>query len=559
MNPHKKFEDILLYSALILVLLLLNIHSAKFFFRLDMTQEKRFQISQATQTILKDLEEPVYIEVYLEGDLNASFKQFQKNIREILNEFKVYAGKKLEFKFTNPDEASNEKARNLFYKELQDRGIMPTNLFDKVDGKKTEKIIFPGAWISYKGRGVAANLLKGNRLSTPEQQLNQSAEGLEYEFAAAIAKLGTRQRQTVAFLKGQDQLEPIEVADISRSLSEFYVVERIEAQDLLFINPKVLIIAQPKSAFSDTSLFYIDQYLMKGGSLAVFLDKVQMNLDSLDKGGNYAFGYDLGIESLLFKYGVRVNMDMIQDQQMGFIEVQVGNLGNKANIQRQPWPYYVDLTTFADHPISRNLDVISARFLSTIDTIKSSKVRKTPLLFSSQFTRVKKAPTMVSLDELRMELQKERFDKGNLAVAYLLEGEFDSYFSLRFPPKGVVGETQVLKQSPKTKVLVVSDGDMLRNEIDKRTGRPMPLEFDAVRRRTLSNKDFVLNVVSYMVEQDGIIVSRNKKISMRPLNTFAVEEQAKFWQVFNIGLPVILILIFGWLWGYLRKKKYASN
>ncbi len=558
MNPYKKFEDILGYTALFWFLIIVNIHAGRYFFRLDMTEEKRFQLTDATKELLKNLDEPVFIEVFLEGELNASFKQFQKNIAETLNEFKVFGGKNIDFKFTNPDEAPNEKTRNLFYKELQDRGILPTTLFDKIQGKKTEKIIFPGAWLTYQGRGVAVNLLKGNRLSSPEEQLNQSAEGLEYEFASAISKLGTKQRQIVSFLKGHDELESIEVADIARALSDFYIVERVESQDLLQQQPKVLIIAQPKKSFSDTDLFYIDQYVMRGGSLAVFLDKVQMNLDSLDKGGNYAFGYDLGIESLLFKYGVRVNMDMIQDQQMGFIEVQLGNFGTRANVQRQPWPYYVDLTTFSLHPIVRNLDVIASKFVSTIDTIRSAKVSKIPLVFTSQFTRVKKAPTMVSLEELRMELQREKFDKGNLPVAYLLEGMFESFFSLRFPPKGVESENHVIKASPLTKVLVVSDGDLLRNSIDK-AGRPLPLEVDPVRKRTVSNKDFVLNAISYMVDQDGIIISRNKQIAMRPLNGFQVEEQRKFWQVFNIGLPILIVLVFSLLWNYARKNRYASH
>ncbi len=552
----RKYEDILTFTAILLALILLNFYAGNYFFRWDLTEEKRFQLTDATKTMLKELTEPVFVEVYLDGELNSSFKQFQKNIRETLTEFKTYAGKNFDFKFTNPDLLEG-KARQAFYKELQDRGIMPTNLFDKVQGKKTEKIIFPGAWVSYKGRGVAANLLKGNRMATPQEQLNQSAEGLEYEFATAIAKLGTTQRPLIGFLQGHDELEPVQVGDLMRSLSEFYVVERMECEQLPALRPQLLIIAQPKLAFSDSDLFLIDQYVMRGGKLAVFLDKVQMNLDSLDKGGNYAFGYDLGLESLLFRYGTRVNTDMIQDQQMGFIEVNVGNFGNRPNIQRQPWPYYVDLTTFAQHPIVRNLDVVYSRFISTIDTIKSSKARKTPLIFTSKATRVKKAPTMVTLEELRLELDRERFNKENLPVAYLLEGKFDSYFSVRFPPKGVEGENDVVKTSVETKILVVSDGDMLRNEVDRRTGRPLPLEIDPVRRRTISNKDFVLNAVSYMINDKGIILSRNKQITMRPLDNFAVNESRKYWQVFNIGLPVVVVVVFAALWGYWRKYKYA--
>lgn len=556
-NP-KKWEDILTFTAIILSLLLININAGKWIFRWDLTEEKRYTISDASIQLMENLGDVIYIEVYLEGDLNAGVKRLQKGIREILDEFKVYAGNNLQYKFIDPSEHASVQERNSFFQQLTEKGIPSTNLVDNVDGKRTEKIIFPGALISYRNRQEGVLLLKGNKSSSPQEQLNQSIEGLEYELASNIRKLASKNRKALAFIEGHEELREQDVLDLSKSLTEFYSVDRTFLQNDKLEHYDALIIAQPKQKFSELDKYSLDQYIMNGGKVMFLMDMIQMNIDSIAIKGTYAFGYDLNIEEMLFKYGVRINKELIQDRQNpGVLDVYTGQFGNQPNLQTLAWPYYMYLMNFSEHPIVRNLDNISARFVNTIDTISSAKnIRKTPLIFTSQYSRLRKMPNLISIDEIRHEMDFQYFTKQFLPVAYLLEGEFESLFALRFPPRGI-NESEVLKKG-ESKIIVVSDGDIIRNDFDRRNNNVLPIDFDRHFRMALSNKEFMLNSLAYLTDDDGLISARKKQITLRLLDKKKLQESKLLWQSINIIIPIVLVLIFGAFRYSWRKKKFEK-
>lgn len=553
----KKWEDLLAFLAVILTLILINIQASEWFFRVDLTEDDRYTVSAASKHFLQELDDVVYVEVFLDGELEADYRRLQKSIRETLEEFKLYAGDKLEFKFTNPDESSNQQVRGQVYKQIMDRGIEPTTEEEEVNGEKRPRYLFPGAVVSYRNREKPVLLLKGANKSPDQEVFNRSVEGVEYELINAIRQLAIKNKKRIAFTQGHEELRKIDLANLMTGLEETYLVDFVQLASAKLEDYDALVIAQPKTKFSDQDKFLIDQYIMKGGNTMFLIDPIQMNIDSLPLGGTYAFGYDLQLDDLLFRYGIRVENTLIQDVQAGAIELNTGNFGDGARIRPVTWPYYVKFNKFSNHPIVRNLDVIYGKFISTIDTVKAKGIRKTPLVFSSKYTRVKKAPTLVDLNELRNELRvKENYNRKHLPVAYLLEGKFKSLFANQGAPIGIKVNTVV--PSGESKILVFSDADIIRNEID-RNNQPMPIDYDLLYNQHLSNKDFFLNALAYMTDEDGIINARKKQITLRPLDTVQAKEDKLTWQVINLLLPVLAIVFFGMLYGFLRRRKYTKH
>ncbi|WP_375560936.1 gliding motility-associated ABC transporter substrate-binding protein GldG [Bernardetia sp. OM2101] len=573
----RKWENIMQLVVLFLGLILINILAQNHFFRLDLTSEKRYTITESSKTILKNLEEPVYIEIYLEGELNSSFKRLQKSVKETLQEFSMYAGKNIQFTFINPEQfSSNPEEQSRYYKQLANRGIQPTTVFETVQGKKVQKLIFPSAIVSYKNKEKPVLLLKGNRTASPQEQLNQSIENIEYELISAIQKLSKKQKSSVAFIEGHGELSNDRLISLTQTLSENYIVERLNLNENLTNSFKsdnktqnstqnpiqdlsqydAIVIAKPTLSYTDNDRYQLDQYLMNGGKLLFFIDQVQMNLDSIAQGGTYAFAYNLGLNEMIFRYGVRVNQNLLQDTQSGQILVNVGQMGNKANIQPIPFPYYATTASFSTHPITKNMDALMFKFVSTLDSVKADGIIQTPLVFSSQYARIKKVPTLISLDELKLDLNPKLYQTSNLPVAYLLEGEFTSAFKGRFPPSGF-SEKDFIQKGNDSKVLVVGDGDLLSNDFDRRTRQPLPIGYDEISKNTYSNQEFFLNTLSYMLDEGGIITSRTKDFEIRPLDTFKVQEEKSYWQFLNLVVPNVIILVFGLGWYFWRKKKYA--
>lgn len=553
----KKTGHLLYFLIGIVSIIIVNQLSGFYYFRVDLTEEKRYTISDATVKMLEELEDEVFVEVYLDGELPAGFRRLRKNIRETLEEFKIHADDKVNYKFIDPSAAASEKARNEFYISLGKKGIQPTRLFDTENGKRVEKIILPGAVISYGSKETGVMLLKGNRSQGAQESLNQSIENVEYELANALRKLTQTEPRKIALLKGHRELDSLHVVGLKNVLAQYYTVVDVNLRnrrDLLGFD--AIIMAQPKEAFSESDVYKIDQYLMRGGAAIFLIDVMASDMSDASGEGTVSIPVELGLDNLFFRYGVRFNRDLILDLSACAYPVVVGNIGNQPQIQLMPWPFFPELNHYGGHVIVKSTDATFTKFVGTIDTVKAEGVVKTPLIFTSQNTRVVKAPIKISLNDLKYELKPEMFNGGQKAIAWLLEGQFTSVFKNRILPEAVNKDSYI--EQGATKMVVVSDGDFVKNEVNPNTGQSLELGFDPFSQKTYANADFIVNALNYMLDEEGIITSRKKEIKIRPLDKVKIDEDRTFWQVFNLGLPLILLVLFGLGKGYLRKKKYAS-
>lgn len=550
----KRTGDLLLLANGLALVILLNLSSAFYFFRIDLTEEKRYTIQPQTRTILESLEEVVFVEVFLEGeDLNPEFRRFQKSIRETLEEFRIYSGNKLQYTFTDPLQAINEKARNEFIAELNSKGVSPRNVIETRDGQRIEKFVFPGALISYEGFETGVMLLKGSRA----QNINPSMEGIEFEIANAIYKLSNVNRKSVGLLTGHGELDSLEFASFNNALLDQYDVFKVSlARKEALTGYDLIIIAKPTEAFSNQDKYKLDQYLMRGGKILFLLDRLDADMNRASEEDYFAFPYDLNLDDQLFKYGVRINPDLIQDGVSGKYPVVVGGDRNRPQIMQLDWPFFPLINQYANHPVTRNLDASMLKFVSSIDTVKASGVKKTPLLFSSQYSRKVTAPVKVGVNDLRKQMQEGGFDAGKIPVSYLLEGEFTSLYKNRFAPESV-DTTGFKGQSVPTKIIIVADGDLARNDVNPRDGNPQQLGLDPFTQYTFANQDLLLNMVAYLVEENGLINARNKEIKVRPLDKERIRNERSFWQVINLVLPMVVLFVFGILRAYWRKLKYT--
>lgn len=527
----------------------------RFQVRLDLTEEKRYTISEPTKSLLNRMEEDVVVEVYLAGELPSNFIRFQKSIRELLDEFSIYTRGNFDVRFVDPSQAAGTQARNQYYQGLINQGIQPTTLNYSSEGKNTQKLIFPGAIVSFRGKELAVNLLKGNRNGGPEEIINQSIEGLEYEFANALQQLESDGRKRVGLVTGHNEPDTSQLAGLNNLILSKYDLYRLNLPNRTtpITGYDLLVVAKPTTAFSDREKFLLDQYIMNGGSVAFFVDALRVNMDSASGEGTVAIPYETRLNDLLFKYGVRMNQDYVVDLNCGDFPVVAGNLGDQPQISMLPWPYFPIITNYGNHPVVKNMDAVMARFASTIDTVKAVGIKKTPLMLTSANSKVLGAPITVSFNDLKSELLPEKFQSGPKSIAYLLEGRFSSLYKNRFPPKGFAREDVVADGLP-NKIAVIADGDLIRNELSLENGNPLPMGMDPYSQKKYANEDLVMNLIDYLVDEDGLIETRSKEVQIRPLDKVKVKQDRMQWQIINLGMPITVLLLFGLLKMYLRKR-----
>ena len=550
---NKKSGDLLLLANGLVLVVLLNLLASFYFFRIDLTEEKRYMIQPQTKAILGKLEDAVFVEVFLEGeDLNPEFRRFQKSIRETLEEFRIRSNNRVQYVFTDPLQAANEKARNEFVAALNAKGVSPRNVIETKDGQRVEKFVFPGALITYEGFETGVMLLKGNRA----QSINSSIEGIEYELANAIYKLSNTNRKRVGVVTGHGELDSLQFAGLNNALLDQYDVYKVSlSTKSRIINYDLLIVAKPTRTFSNQDKYKLDQYLMQGGKILFLLDRLDADMSRASEEDYFAFPYDLNLDDQLFKYGVRINPDLIQDRVSGKYPIVIGGDRNQPQIMQLDWPFFPLVNQYATHPITRNLDATLLKFVSSMDTVKAVDVKKTPLLFSSQYSRKVSAPVKVGVNDLRRQMQDDVFDSGRIPLAYLLEGNFTSLFKNRFAPEGV-DTTGFKERSVETKIIVIADGDVARNDVNPRDNDPQPLGLDPFTHYTFANQDLLMNMAAYLVEENGLIKARNKEIKVRPLDKEKIRARS-FWQIINLVLPMIVMIVFGIARAYIRKLKYT--
>lgn len=554
----RKTGDLLQLANGVALVVLINLIAAGNFFRIDLTDEKRYTIKPATRDLLASLDDDVYVEVFLEGELNAEFRRFQKSIHETLEEFRVYSHDKVKYTFVDPTVAMSSKAQNEFIRDLAEKGITATNVVERADGGTSAKLIFPGALVSYGGFETGVMLLKGNDAQSPEEEINQSIEGVEFEMANAIYKLFNTDRKRVGLLTGHGELDSIDIAAFNSALQEQYDVRRVNLSRRSDLDAyDAVVVIKPVLGFSEADKYKLDQFVMRGGKLMFLLDRSDASMDSASSTNALAIPLDLNLDDLLFRYGVRINYDLVQDRSSSLYPIVTGETNGKPRMQLLEWPFFPLINHYPDHPVTRNLDASITRFVSTIDTVKAEGVRKIPLMMTSQYSRVVAVPANISVNELLTKVSPQDFNAGSHTVGYLLEGQFTSLFRNRFAPEGA-GSKPFAETSASTGIVVIADGDIARNEVNARTGQAQPLGFDPFSNYTFANRDLLMNILAYLTDEDGLITVRSKEIKIRPLDRARVSSEKTKWQVINLGLPLVIVVLFGMARAWHRKRKFAK-
>lgn len=557
-HSHKLGLFLNLGVGLMLVYLVYQV-SIQYRVRIDMTEENRYSISEPTRHLLERLDRDVLIEIYLAGEMPSNFIRFQKAIRELLDEFSVYSNVAFDYKFIDPAQAESQRARDQFFQGLINIGLQPSSINYTRDGNTSQKYIFPGAIISYGDQELAVNLLKGDRTAGVDAIINQSIEGLEYELANALQQLTTSGRKKVGLVTGHNEPDSTQLAGLINIVLHKYDLFKVNlpTRNAPITGYDLLLITKPTSPFSEREKYLLDQYVMRGGSIAFFVDALRVNMDRASGEGTVAIPYETNLQDLLFKYGVRVNQNFAVDLNCGDFPVVSGNVGNQPQIRMLPWPYFPVISNFGNHPAVKNLDAVLVRFASTLDTVKAEGIKKSPLLKTSGNSKVLGAPITVAFNDLQSDLIPERFQSGPQTLGYLLEGTFSSLYENRFPPEGF-DRTSIISEGEPNKLVVIADGDMIRNELSLEDGKPLALGVDPYSQMSYANESLVINLIDYLLDEDGLIDTRSKELKIRPLDKVQVRQERTLWQVVNLVLPIVVLLAFGLIkWG-IRKKRYRN-
>lgn len=570
----KRINDLTeLFVGIGIVLLLLFISSFARL-RFDLTSEQRYTLTPATKELVAGLEDVVYVKVYLTGELPADLQQLERATKDVLDEMRAVNDVRVQYSFVDPNASPDDKTRREVYDQLQKQGLTYSSIRIKDKGGFSERIVFPGALVTYRDKTVPVQLLK-TQLRTPDADIvAKSITNVEYELASAIRQAGTKDRARIAFLEGHGELAEIETADIANALSAQYDVTRVRIDGridaLSHKNDQLphrlndydaLIIAKPDSAFSDRDRYVIDQFVMNGGRILWCVDAMDPHLDSLRRNQfSMATAMELGFEELLFAYGARVNKDLVLDKSCALIEVDGPNYGNRPQRLRLPWFFEPLSIPQSGHPIVANVDPVHFRFVSTVDTIGVDSVQKTILLTSSPLSFAQRNPVRISLGILDMDQGFERRSTPYLPLAVLLEGSFTSAYHDRIPV-AFKGDKDVAfrDRSPRTAQLVIADGDVIANRVDAAKGMYYMLGFDRyANAKIYGNRELILNAMNYLLDDRSLISIRSRAITLRQLDAGRVERERRTWQAINIGVPLLLVLALGIAYQQHRRRANAA-
>lgn len=558
------------WLGLFLAIVVINVLASYIHFRYDLTEEKRYSLSTQAKNILRNMDQPLQVEVFLKGDFPAGFRKLANSIEEFLLECKEYSGGNLQYKFIDPLQGLDETQAARVIDSVNNFFGIPAYTLQapsKVGDEQTQKLVLPGATIHYKDSTMGVNFLQGERfLGTDAEQLaslyNNIEASLEYKFVSSIQKITANEKPVVVYALGNGETWGYNIDDAVRSLIKNYTFDTINLKKVPFIPTQInaLVILKPTQPFSDQEKLKIDQYVMNGGSVFWMIDNMYAEFDSLRQvQGFIAFDRGLNLEDILFNYGVRINQVLLQDMQSDKLP-QIST--NSAEQQRLvDWPFFPILNG-TNHPVSKNLDGVRAMFPTTIDTVEAAGIKKTFLLRSSKNSRLLNAPAKIDFEFLQIAPDEKLFNQKEVPVAIVLEGKFRSLYTGRIP-KSIADSFAAVNMPVRTtpvndgKMIVVADGDIAMNQYSPTSG-PLPMGTNVFTRYTYANKDFFTNCLEYLVNPSDILQTRSKQYSLRLLDPRKTEEKKTMWQLINIVLPILLIILFGLIYQQIRKRKYAS-
>ncbi len=558
----QSFVQLLLIAG---ILIFANILGSYFYGHLDLTEENRFTLTQPTKNLLKSIKEPVTVRILLEGEFPAGFKRLQNGVKEMLDDMRSETGY-IEYSFENPNIGS-AKEISMRREELAKDGINPMALTIKGAGETERKVVYPFAIVNYGGRSYPVNLMENQVPGQPQEvTLNNAVATLEYKFANAIQKVIYNNHPKIVFTTGHGELSEMQTADLERTLRQFYQTKHMVLDSFSSIKPDVsiLIIAKPRTAFSEKDKFKIDQYAMNGGKVMWLIDRMNGDLDSMSRSGRFMpTDYPLNLEDILFKYGARIQPNMVLDMECSYIPLRTGAQGNGQQFEKFKWFYHPMVSPKSNHPIVKSLDRLNLLFPSRVDTIRTkTALKKTVLLESSDHAREQFSPVEINFEILRYDADPSKFDKKKIPMGIMLEGVFPSLFENRVTPEMLEGLNQLgqpfKEKSNPTKMLVVADGDIAANFFDAKNNQPFPTGYNRFMNYTFANKDFLLNAVEYMLDENGVIEARSKEVKLRLLDEQRLKSEKTKWQIINIILPLVLLSIFAFIFYFVRKRKYTK-
>ena len=560
----------------LVTIIFINVLGYYFFVRVDLTEEKRYSLSVSTKKLLKEIDEVVFVRCYLDGDMPAEYKALKNETKEMLDQFRAY-NPNIEYEFVDPNGFENRTERDEFYRRLFERGLSPINIKTTKSNTQVQQYIFPYIDIVHKGRTYIAPLLSSKKGVAGEGIIAGSIENLEYNLYSSIRSIVNAKKDKVVFLYGHGELPVENIYDFVSSLSEYYEVDSItineklnsltdriyDTVDLSKVTIenkyKCMIVAKPTSIFSYKDLYIIDQYIMHGGKVLWLLDALNVSMDSLQaQSSTVAISNFTGVDDILFRYGAKVNTNLIMDLQCAKVPIVTGQYqDNMPQMSYYPWNFFPEIHPNSNHIISDKISPVKMEFVSSIDTT-ASQAEKTILLYSSNGTRIMNAPVNVSLNMLKQKQDAKLFNAGSMPVAMLLEGEFVSAFKNRLTAT-MEENTQIAFKdfSDTTAMIVVADGDICKNDFIN--GQLLPLGYDKYTRQMYGNKEFLVNCVNYLCGDVDLIPLRSREVIMRKLDTAKIERERTFWQVINVVVPVVIILVVGLVLTIFRKKKYSRK
>ncbi|WP_204345840.1 gliding motility-associated ABC transporter substrate-binding protein GldG [Psychroserpens algicola] len=555
----KTKKHIIAIAMTLIAIIVINLISSKLYQRFDLTKDKRYTLSDAALQTIDGVDSPLVIDVFLEGDFPSEFRRLRNETQQLLEEFSVN-NSNVKFDFINP--LADEATRNQNLQQLSQRGLQPFQISIKNNGKTTQEVIIPWALASYNEQTVIIPLIKNKIGATDQELVNSSIQNLEYAFAEGFKKLVNPKQKKIAVLRGNGQLSDVYVADFLKKLGEHYYLAPFTL-DSVASNPQrtlqditnydLIISAKPSIPFSEEEKYVLDQFTMRGGKSLWLTESIVMDRDSLNNSSGTAVAImkDLNLNDFFFKYGVRINPVIVNDLYSAPIPLAIGE-GNNAQFQPVQWSYSPLAASNPNHPITTNLDPVKFDFASQIDTLKNG-IDKTLLLRSSQLTKLEGVPREISLDVVTQEPDPESYKEPNQTLAVLLEGEFTSVYDKRVKPFKISDD--VTKSAP-TKMIVIADGDVIKNEVIR--NQPQELGFEFLTKRKFGNKEFLENAVNYLLNDDGLINIRAKEVKLAFLDFQKIENQKSKWQIINIALPLVILGLFGIVFNYFRRKRYTK-
>ena len=541
-------------------LFILNFASHFIYHRFDLTQDQRYTLSETTKKIIDGVDSPLIIDVFLEGNFPGEFKKLQNETRQLLEEFNAY-NSNISFQFVNPIEKEEERVTTM--KKFYDKGMLPINVTLEEKGKQTQEVVFPWALANYGNKGAKVQLLKNLMGATTEQKVVSSVQHLEYAFADAINKISKEKQKKIAVIKGNGELIEPFMADFLRTVKESYYigpftldsVAKQPTQTLEALKKYDLaVIAKPTEAFTEEEKQVLDQFIMNGGKTLWLVDAVSADMDSLynETGTILAAQRELNLTDMFFKYGIRINPLLVKDEYATPIKLASGNQGSETQMQEYTWKFAPFIYPTSTNPIVKNMEGIKFEFASPIEILKND-IKKTVLLSSSEYSKTVGTPSPISLDMVTEETTPEEYEgKGLLPVAVLMEGKFKSAYQNRVLP---FKDNSFQATGKENKMIVISDGDVIKNQLDK--GVPLELGFDKWTNQLYGNKEFLMNCVNYLLDDNGLINIRSKDVDLPLLNKEEVYKNYTTAQMVTVGLPIVILAIFGFLFTFLRKRKYS--